>query len=221
MLRFFLGLIASFVLAACAGTSVPQPPNLDPIDPLRIQIDVSPTEEEPRLVGLQASAGATPANAEITIWNLETSAPPTRVTSAPDGSFVASLSFPITELRLEAARGRSRSGPVDVVLAAGTVIEVSRPSCLRVPAVLELEAGTGVLAIENTCGSDVSVRNARLRAGDGFDVEAFPSVIARGSTLDISVMAADDATAEEIHLLSVELDGVPLRYPTTFRAVSP
>jgi hypothetical protein len=216
-MRRFLPIL-SFVLAACVGSSVPQPPNLDPIDPMRIQ---TPTGlEAAGAIEIRANSGAAPANAQVTIWNLETSAPPTRVTSAPDGSFVAFLDRPITELRLEAARDGERSRPVDVVFADETAIEVLRPSCFRVPSVLELEAGAGTLAIENICASDIPVRNARLRAGDGFDVEVFPAAIASGSTLEISVTTSSTA-AEEIHLLSVEIGGVPLRYPTTFRVLSP
>lgn len=211
------GLVTSLV--GCVGTSVPQPPNLQPVD---VDLVDWTTQEAtgPRLFG---EAGAAPPGAEVWLWDLESAEPPVVVLAAADGSFGAPLPAMLGEVRLQVRVGRDRSIPVDAQVTE-TVEPSRRPACVGVPLEIDLgEARAAAFLLEHDCVSESQLDRVELRMSNpSLTVNATaPALLPSGARLEVSVSAAGIATEEDIVFVYVTVDGVPVRYPVSVIARAP
>lgn len=215
------GLFALLLFAGCTGTAVPQPPNLVPVEPDRLE------PEFPEATGFEITggAGAAPGGVEVWAWDLEASGPPAVAMSDAQGRFTLSLpSEPPGELRLQARLGADRSPPLDVVRVDTRYVEVDRPDCLEIPRELDLgRARAGDLVIDNACGEAVELVAVTSRGGvaeltvDAPDRASLPD----GARLELPARAAGAATVEDIVFVAVRVRGSPARYPVTVIARGP
>lgn len=205
-------------LFGCVGTAVPQPPNLDPVDPDLIVGMIPEMAGAP--LDLVGQAGAAAAGAELWIWDLGAATPPAVFPIEADGSFSISLPAPRGPLRMQARDGDSRSPPLDVVASPGGTLELARPACLLVGRELFLtEARTAELPIVNDCDSDAILGATRMRAGEAFTIERPAELtLPPSSQAELRLAAPGDAAAEEILLIELELDRTTYLFAVTLSA---
>ncbi|MEM9189364.1 MAG: hypothetical protein AAGF12_09320 [Myxococcota bacterium] len=202
-------------VSGCAGSTLPQPPNLAPVNP--DQLAGSVTENVPLDLEIGAGPGAAPAAVDVWIWNLDRGDAPVVVRSNDEGAFQANI--PHTdgeELRFQTRRGLERGTPVDLVYNGGFSSPM-RPFCLEVP--LEVDLGrdrAGTVVIENGCEDAVAIESATLRSSPS-PLTVEPPVAASvpvGARFEIVVRAPGVGTAEDILFIEARLPG-PARYPVT------
>jgi hypothetical protein len=203
--------LIALLAGSCVGSSVPQPPNLDPVRPGLV------SEQDEEAGGLEGAPGAAPPNAEVWGWDLDAAHPPSVVLSDARGAFMLTVpSVVAEELRLQVRRDGERSLPVDIVPRFGGSAPVERPACFQVPLELELDAGgSAVLELRNECGVEANLTAVRLRIGGAFVVQPPPDLrLPSGGTLPI-VIDAPAAPDEDIVLVEVVLGATSARYAVT------
>lgn len=200
------------LLAGCTGSSVPQPPNLDPIDPTRIFDDAPESTGDIDLVG---EPGSAPALAEVWAWDLDSDMPPAVASTSESGEFRLLLPEGTREARFQVRRDFARSTPVDATigLPLGPIV---RPDCFVVS--LEVELGPdrmGEISIRNDCPGDVTLDFA-LRYGEpDLIVNATPSLLPSGAEIFIHVRALGGATIEDMLFVFATIDATTVRYPVS------
>jgi hypothetical protein len=195
----------------CTGSSVPQPPNLDPIDPRLVSGDPSESTGDVELIG---SSGAAPALAEVWAWDLDSGAPPSVASTDEGGAFAIVLPPGTRRARLQARRDGSRSPPGDVSLGVPTT-PIVHPTCFAVPLEIDLGAGRSAeVAIENRCATEVVVARFELRYGEPDIVIEGPAsaTVPSGSAIAIDVRALGAATIEDILFVFATVEGSEHRY---------
>jgi hypothetical protein len=208
-----LATLLVFAFAGCTGSPVPEPPNLEP--PALDRVTATPGSSGSTVVS--GTAGAVAPGTMIWGANLETNDPPSITPAGADGSFVLPLAWADgDEIRLQVRdTDDNRSRPVDVIVPG--IIEPVRPlaGCLTLDPPLELDLGTtsvaapetGAVAIDNGCGSTVTIVAVRSRSGStAFETSvAAPFDVADGAsaTVDVTFRPATTGPEEEILFLEV------------------
>lgn len=204
------------LLGGCIGSSVPQPPNLAPVDPDRVRGMGTEMTGFP-LIG---APGAAPPDAEVWAWNLETSDPPSVAATDEQGAFTVQIFGTLgNAVRLQVRRGDDRSVPVDVIPWLERADLVPRAACFEVPRELVVEEPRSVeLPLRNRCGVEGSVQAVRLRVGDAFFVVP-PGDSRLPDIGDVLVgVEAPVESAEDILIIEIELGGMSFRYAVTLIA---
>lgn len=200
------------LLAGCTGSSVPQPPNLDPIDPTRIFDEAPESTGDVELVG---DPGAAPGLAEVWAWDLDSDLPPAVASTSEAGEFRLVLPESTREARLQVRRDGARSAPLDASIGL-PLTELERPECFVVP--LEVELGPdriGEISIRNDCPGDVTLDFA-LRYGEpDLIVDATPSLLPSGAEIFVRVRALGGATIEDMLFVFATIDATTVRYPVS------
>lgn len=210
--------VVALLLTSCVGTAVPQPPNLDPVDPGLVRGPQGP-DGPVELIGAPGSAAP---NANLFVWDLDESTAPTVGPIAADGSFDFFVPLPAARLRMQARLGMARSVPVDLTPGGERATLLPRLDCVTVAQEAFVDAtGQAQLGIDNTCESPVSLDEARWRVGGRFTT-ALPAErnLEAGARVELVIQATELATdAEDILLLTISAEGregpVPYLYPTT------
>ncbi|MGE0785406.1 MAG: hypothetical protein AB7S26_06950 [Sandaracinaceae bacterium] len=210
--------VLAWLAAGCVGTAVPQPPNLEPIDPDLIIGLQSETTGGP--LSMTGQPGAAAPNADLYIWDLGSPTPPTITPTLPDGSFSISIPGPLGALRLQARTMEDRSDPIDVATGSEGSLPVARPACARLDRELLLgERDSAVLAFVNDCATEVRVSEPRSRAGVPFVIEGAPTEpLAPGARAEMTVEAPSDRPSEDILLFEVTVDRTTYLYAITVGA---
>jgi hypothetical protein len=200
------------LLAGCTGSSVPQPPNLDPINP-RLVFDEAP--EGTGDIELIGDPGAAPGLAEVWAWDLDSDLPPAVVSTNERGEFRLVLAEGTREARFQVRRDGARSRPLDASIGL-PLVELERPACFVVPLEVDLGAARiGEIAIRNDCAGDVTLDFA-LRYGEpDLVVNATPSLLPSGAEIFVSVRALGSATIEDILFVFATIDASTVRYPVS------
>lgn len=205
-------------LAACFGSSLPQPPAHDPIEPDRV---AQRTEESAGYFVLEGSPGSAHASVDLWAWNLSTAAPPVVTETRADGSFLLVIPAEPTEraFRLQTRSEDGRSEPIDIDAAAPRSSPIARSDCLHIERELIFGGRTAELAIVNECGADATIGETRLRATDAFVVERPAELLLpAGTEASIRLAAPGGDVVEDILFVTVLVGGDSYLYAVTLIA---
>lgn len=204
--------------AGCIGTTVPQPPNHEPIEPDLVTGVAN--EMEGTVLRLAGTADAAHPNAELWIWDLETTAPPIVAATDLEGRFEVDVPVPAGELRMQTRNAEGRSDPTDLIAGPEGSVPAPRDDCFRVTRALRFDGRSAELLIVNhTCPEEVSLLDLRLRAGAAFDIERPTELLMPpGAQTMIRIDAPGTEPVEDILFLTMDIRGSPIRYPVTISA---
>jgi hypothetical protein len=188
---------------------MPEPPNLDPLDPERVTVIFNSIGHH-----VDCGPGAAQPGTEIWALNLDDTAPAVSAVVAPDGSCAFDLlaSLPDNEVRLQVRDGSRRSIPVDIRLPDPVPI-VHALDCVILEPPFEAALGTvavggesvATFTLRNGCASPVTLSAVRLRgAAPPLTLEATaPADLPPGGTTPVGVRFTPTTTAlvEEAILL--------------------
>lgn len=210
--------LLSALLFGCTGSSIPQPPNLMPVQPDDLTPDSEPEHVPNGIRTIQGLPGAADPGVEVWIWNLERTHAPTVTLADDEGAFRVEIAHdPGEEVRLQARSGLLRSEPVDVVYTEAELVFADRPSCVVIPLEVDLGARRAApIEIVNECGFDVTLDGFALRQDFGGITLDGPAtaILPDGATVMLNARAPGVGTAEDIALISVSAPEVA-RYPVT------
>lgn len=210
-------LTLAVVYAGCVGTSVPQPPNQDPVDPTLVSGLIN--EVEGGVLELAGSAGSAWPDAELWIWDLETSSPPIVTSTDADGAFEVTVPISAGVLRLQTRSPEGRSAPTDLIAGTDGSIPAPREECFDVVRELAFDGRSAELQIVNGCSVEVSLLELRLRATDAFDLEELTGLrMPPGARAMIRIDAPGTVPVQDILFLTMDIRGSPIRYPVTISA---
>jgi hypothetical protein len=211
-------LAMSVLLAGCVGSSLPQPPAHDPIEPDRV---ARRTEEAAGFYVLEGEPGAVHASVELWIWNLTTAEPPVVTETREDGSFLAVIPAVSGELafRMQTRSETGRSEPIDIDVGFPRSTRAARSDCLHIEREVIFGGRTAELAIVNDCGGDATIGETRLRSTDAFTVDRPAELLLpSGTEASIRLAAPGGDVVEDILFVSVAVGGDSFVYAVTLIA---
>jgi hypothetical protein len=213
MWKQILFVVFTFCLGmGCGFTPVPEPPTVDPLDPLDLSkvlvFDSSmlPIPEEG--ISIEGAAGSAVPGSIVVIVDLDTTLPAWQEQVGDDGSFFVETTANIgDELRIQLRDGDRRSVPLDAFLRGDFEVflePVEREACLDVPLELifdetAIDASINrVLTLRNDCSDDVIVESGGTRRpSPNFDlVTSLPITIPSGGSVEIDVSFSPQAQEE-------------------------
>jgi hypothetical protein len=215
-----------------AATPMPEPPSISPTL-------LGSTSPDPRVPETTATNGAfdiyggkhaAPANATVSVTNLDTAGGPTLTTADANGSFKVTLPVAYgNELRFAWSQGEKHSIPTDVLFVQNgtdfTLTPSPRFDCVTLKPGFVLDFGaakSAALEIENTCSTDLSVGAVSLRQNlpDFILPTSTPQSYASGEAASISVayVATGSMPVEDTLFVQLSNAGTSIRYPITLFA---
>jgi len=236
-----LAMLVSIVLTstACSGprdaTPMPEPPSMD-LSKLGPGVrgdggaEVTPSTTAISLV-LRGEPGFAPPRSELLVTHLDGGTAPTAISIREDGSFEDTVYGDYgDEFRFQLVVNDRRGEPVDAFyLVPATGQPYFSPSirhdCVSLRPGFEVtfeDMGVSPLALDNDCGGEVTVANARSRTGAAGSRTSTPlplAVPAGGSaTLSLQYQGSAFGSSEDTLFFDVTLDGRAIRYPITLFA---
>jgi hypothetical protein len=205
-------------LVGCVGSSWPQPPAHQPVDPDRVG---HRTEESAGFYVLEGAAGSVEPSVDVWLWNLATSEPPVVTQSLADGSFISVIPARASELafRLQTRSDGARSEPLDIDAGIGRSAPIPRADCLAIEREIIFAGRTEELAIVNDCASDATIGETRLRMTDAFVIDRPDELLLpAGTRASLRLAAPGGDVVEDILFVTVVIDGETFVYPVTLIA---
>ena len=204
----------ALLLTACVGSTLPQPPNLAPVDPSRIWT----TNEERKALQIVGLPGAAAPNLDVWGWDLETADAPVVTRSEADGSFA--LGLPSTgRVRLQLRRGAEVSEPLDL----WDLSPVDYPECIRLPRLLSLgSAREGEIVLRNDCAETLRLETITLRFGEP---DILPPPVTRaaldpGAEMVLRFRVRGEASVEDIAFAELLLGTETVQVPISILALN-
>ena len=204
---------AGIFLAGCIGTSLPEPPSLQSVDPAAFVNEESraTTAEDFGGFTLLGGPGAAPDLGEVWAWNLDASSEDGFAVAAEDGSFTMTInSSEGDRIRLQARLGSARSAPIDVVRGEGGLFPLETMPCVEAPLEVEFDANdTATIVFLNACDRVVTLSDFSFRSMNGrFAVDEAEMRIEPGQLRQVRAFVRTRLPAEDILRVQVIAEGI-------------
>jgi len=193
-----------------AGTPLPEPPALAPLDPSLIQLKLAEESILANQVAVAVEPGTLQPGDRVLVTNLQTG-----VRAESDATFNGSVRVDLTAvvgdaLRVEVDVDAGRTPPTDMLYDAEALNPLNVPSCIGViPDAFAVIDEPLMAGLDNGCDTPLLVDGAVLLIDDGgFEFDATPLP----TTDDPLTIAPGDSFAGEVRLLSASDDGDVLRF---------